>query len=52
MFRDQFRIDVIVPRIPEVQRIIASQLFPSVAPNLQKGDEDEGSPVGGCEIAL
>lgn len=52
MFRDQFRVNVVIPCIPQVQGIVASQLFFSVRPDLQKGDEDEGGSVGWDEIAM
>ena len=52
MFHNQFRVNMVVPRIPQIQRIIACQLFSSVALDLQKSDEDEGGTVGGDEIAM
>ena len=52
MFRDQFGIKVVVPCVPQVRRAVASQLFPGVASDLQKGDEDECGAVGGDEIAM
>jgi len=52
MFHNCFCVVVMVPRLPQVQRIVTSQLFSSIALNLQKGDEDEGGSIGGCEIAM
>jgi len=52
MFYDRFCVNMVIPRFPQVQRIIASWLFSSVALNLQKSDEDKGGSIGGGEIAV
>lgn len=52
MLCNQFGVNLLVPCIPQVQRILMSQLCSGVAPDLQKGDEDEGSAVGGDEISM
>lgn len=52
MVCNQFRAEVIIPCIPQVQRIITSQLFSGVTFDLQKGDEDEGGAEGWVEIAM
>ena len=52
MLCDQFGVNVLIPCIPQVQWVLVSQLFSSVAPDLHEGDEDESGAVGWGEISM